>query len=470
MIYRLIQEIPSADIPRVIDAAQHLPPKTRKAISAALLEHWLKSDAPAAGTWAQNHFHNPAIASAWAHAAPLAALTAVLGSNGETSYWDAPKIALAELAGEDPHARISLLASLPAGANRDQLLSQEIVSLAKTDPSEALNAAKTRLTGKFSDAAVRSVLLEWAQIDPVTAATKLDLIATDLKAGLCGNAFISNFTRNMAQKDPSAALEFAASLPEELRKYPLIAAATAWAKSDPIEALSWSIDNGIDVTRHFRTERMSTSDSVLRAALGFQPNDTVDWLLSLPAGAEGQRLIREGFERTINWRVVNSPEGEIDALSLASRLFNALPPVDQAKFANEYGAAIARKDTYPEPEEWKSRFGDETVRAHAVAGAIGAVFSQSATRGEALLAKLPEGMTRDLALAQAAFAQGFSAPASACDHAVQIKDQESRYSALDRLVPQWIKKDESGCRAWLENNTGLSPKWVSDWMMEAKLP
>ncbi|RYD85395.1 MAG: hypothetical protein EOP84_02640, partial [Verrucomicrobiaceae bacterium] len=164
-MYRLLEQIPSAEIPSLLEAAQRLPLKLRRIIMAALVERWLKVDAIAAGAWISARSNDESYSAAWARSEPLAALTAVLGLMQNTSYWEAPKVALEQLAGKDPSARISLLITLPASANRDELLSREIAELAKTNPSGAMQTAKASLSGKRQTEAVNQVLLEWVQND-----------------------------------------------------------------------------------------------------------------------------------------------------------------------------------------------------------------------------------------------------------------------------------------------------------------
>ncbi len=460
-MYRLLEQLSPSEIPTILKSIERLPLNSREKVTAALIEHWLKTDPAAAGAWIRSHLTHPA-AVAWAHVSPSEALTALINSKHDVTYWNSPKAALDRLAGKDPRARITLLSSFPVGANRDSLLRQEIAELAKTDPAEAYQMASTSLIGQLRTAAIHATLLTWVSADPTTATAQIASMLPELKPGLFGSGFVSEFTRVMARKDPTAALEFAVSLPEEFREYPLIAATMAWAEKEPLSALTWARENGVDITRSFRTERTLQSDNVLKTAMETQPEETINWLITLPPGTEQQQLMKAALQTTM--RNPAAKENVLEAGSSIFQLFNALPPEEQAREAGQIGRMIAEKGTFPDDAQWASLFGNEAARHQAMAGAIGTIFSQSPARGDSLLAKLPEGIARDLALKEVAFVQSYATPDQAAQRAMEIQNRDVQRSALGSTVLSWLRRNEAACRAWLDSAEGIPADWIAEWV------
>ncbi|RYD73573.1 MAG: hypothetical protein EOP84_21315, partial [Verrucomicrobiaceae bacterium] len=445
-MYRLLEQVSSSETPALLDSIQRLPPSLRETLMAALIERWLKADETAAGDWIRAHPDDRDYLEAWARYSPLAALSAVLASKQEGAWYrDAFNTALDQLAGKDSLARLAVLTSLPASANRDTFIAWELHELSKTDPATALDAANRSLTGKARAAATHVVLMEWVKMDPAAATAQVALLFPEQKSGLFGNTFISHFTRSMAEKNPTAALEFALSLPEELRKYPLVAATVAWAKTEPLAALEWSRENGVDVMRTFQVEHTSTADSVLQAALTAQPEETIRWILEQPANPERQKFVRSALENQLRNEAATA--GILsDPGSPILRLFHELPAAGQAKLAGDLGHALAKKGTFPDEAQWRTHFPDETVRAQVKAGAIREIYEQSADRAEALLKQIPEGVARDYALQEMVRAQTRHSPATAAERALEITRPELQRTALFQPVYIWLHRDEAACR------------------------
>ncbi|RYD61470.1 MAG: hypothetical protein EOP84_35705 [Verrucomicrobiaceae bacterium] len=268
-------------------------------------------------------------------------------------------------------------------------------------------------------------------------------------------------------KNPAAALDFAVSLPDEFRKYPLIAAATAWAKTEPLAALEWSLENGVKLAESFRADGSTMSQTVLRSAFEVQPEETLNWLIDLPASPERQQYIKSALQDQL-WKPSAATDLLTQTSSPARRLFNALLPHEKERMATQLGATLAGKGAFPDESQWKALFPDEGVRMRAMAGALGAISHQSASRGEALVAQIPEGPARDFALREVTFAQSYATPELAVQHALQIRSQDIQYSALDRAISSWLRRDESACRVWLDSAKELPAEWVADWLAEAQ--
>ncbi len=334
------------------------------------------------------------LAEIWARFDPKAALQEALA--GGLSSSRVPFVALNQLAGSDPKARLAILASFPPSLNRNRVIEAEIYNLREKDPATALQAAQMMVTGLFKERAEQGILTTWASIDPVEAIKKAKELFPNPKADLYGNEFITFFTSTLAAKDPTLAMNYALGLDEDLRKYPLIAAAAAWAKTDAAGALTWSYENGVNITSGLRSAGASSGGSVLRQALQNQPKETIQWLLDLPQAAGQERIFWEACpqltETTEPGDLISQPDLPLN------QLFQRLSPGKQDDLAETMGMKIGTADTFPDFADWTAHFGDGSARAYAIGGAIDTIFNSNPTRVDTILASLPNGPDRDRAL------------------------------------------------------------------------
>jgi hypothetical protein len=116
-LWRALSQVQSSQIASLMERSKKLPPKLRNELTTALFEHWFAIDRTTAeaqireGTWPAGCYN------VWAQSAPLDALNHFLKSPWKNSFWKATSIAIDQLAGKDPRARLDLLASYPQNSS-----------------------------------------------------------------------------------------------------------------------------------------------------------------------------------------------------------------------------------------------------------------------------------------------------------------------------------------------------------------
>jgi hypothetical protein len=452
-LYRVISQLRADELPGLIDRAAKLPLKFRGELTTALFERWMEIDPAAAEQWIQQEGRSPQCCAAWARIAPQRALDFFFASGRTTSIWQAVNVGLDQFVGKDPHARLIYIAGCPLSAGRNDILQSEFGQWAAADPASALTWAATVQDEKLRALLEETALPELAKRDPKAAIARINNLIPGMKATLTGNTLVSHLTRDLAEKDPDLAREFAESLPADLQVFPLIAAGSAWAKSEPVAALEWAIAKGINPARGFRTESIY-SDSILSQAMFSKPKETVDWLLSLSEGNDRDAWLQNAAFRS---SARNDPE-------LLKKLFDAMSPDRQHRMAPEMGSELVGKGEFPTMDVWVSSFPDESVRARAIGGAIVAVSAKTPARTDKILAELPAGSIRDQSLSALAINKSYFMPVAAASQALEISDSGTRYDTLDQMMIQWIKRDRQTAETWLNSQSDVPDEWKKDWL------
>jgi hypothetical protein len=454
-LYRALSMIPAAEIPALIERARKLPLKYRNELTAALFERWMELDRTAALAWIRQAGRGSGCYQAWAAIAPREALDFLFVSDNGGPFYGPVTAALDRLAGKDFKARLDILGRYPQSPARHDALKSEMGQWALSDPAAALKWLGNLPDDKFRKSLIEDVLPELAKRDPAAAMAQIDGMISGMTPTMVGNGFISNFAKGLAEKDPTLAMQFAEGLPPEFQVHPMIAAVSAWAKTDPVAALDWALANGVDPSQHFRTETASTSTYVLGEGMNSKPAETAEWLLNLPPGPQRTALLRDALF---------SSRAKV-SIDLAKSMFDALPPESQIRTAYGIGYKMVDEGNgeFPAMNQWISQFPDETVRARAIGGAIGPIFGKSPARAEAALATLPEGPIRDQALSALTNIKSFATPTAAAEQALEIRDPIVRYDALDPMMNQWMTRDRQTAEDWLDSQSDLPREWVSEW-------
>ena len=257
------------------------------------------------------------------------------------------------------------------------------------------------------------------------------------------------------------AMNFAQSLDPSLQKYPLLAATAGWAKADPVAALAWGHENGLDLARNVYT----SDESVLSEALGKEPEATAQWLLGLPPDAQRDHLLAQACLLQAG---AASPEQVMTASGTTlAELYGNLSPSEQAQVATELGARVAKDGDFPDLAAWTARFGNGPARAAAIGGAMAKVFEDSPPLADKIIAGLPNGADRDQAIL--GIMNSESEPiADAAQRALLISDETTRRDALDQLVAGWIRWDAEACRTWIAAAKDVPAQWKAGWLQQNK--
>jgi hypothetical protein len=459
-LYRALAHLRTADVAKLMDRAQKLPVKLRNELSAGLFEHWLEIDRPMAEAWIREELRSSGCYEAWARSSPQEALDHLFKSSWSNSFWSAAAISIDRLAGKDPHARVDLVARYPQSFAVNHHLGNEFSGWARSDPESALSWAAKRPDEKLRKSLEMDAITALAKVDPKAALSRIQKMIPELDITMVGNGYVSEFTRELAEKDQAIAREFVESLPTELQLYPMVAVGSAWAKTDPVAALDWALAKGIDPTQTYRTGLGSSAASILLAAMSAQTQQTVDWLLALPEGNERDTWLQNAL---LQDRVKKDAE-------LTRSIFDHLSADRQSRLAHGFGREIAEAGQFPDLQTWASWIPDESVRARAIGGALAGTFNNAPRRVEAMLAELPVGPIRDQTLAALTQTQTYSAPSAAAARALDIRDQTVRYDALDRLMNVWMNRDRQTAETWLNSQPDLPQEWINEWLTIKPLP
>jgi hypothetical protein len=238
---------------------------------------------------------------------------------------------------------------------------------------------------------------------------------------------------------------------------------TSWAKSDPGKAFTWALQHGISLTGDISLEHVvrdhgnwdsawwaqESSGSPLREAARAHPAATVEWLRTLPAGAERERLCEVAIlENPKNADLTSllpeiSPEGIPRAVGYMVA-YSRNDPVRLEQLESELPAGIAR-EAY-----WR---------------AMGVTAREPLPRAV--------GPERDAMLTGMICRSG-EAPDRAWELIQQVEDPQRRMNAFDDMMyhlrPQ--EQDEhrtdaparhEAFRQWL-NNPAVPEEWKTPWL------
>jgi hypothetical protein len=434
-LFRVISALSAAELPALLEQAGTLPLKYRKELVAALFERWMVIDRPNAESWIRQEERNSDCYLAWARIDPQAALDFILTGERDDPRYSTISEALEKLAGKNWRARLDLLAHYPFSPASKDNIQWQFRQWSRDDPVSALDWVTTLPDGKYRKMLTEAALTDLANSDAANATKRIQEMIPKLDVTAVGNGFVSSFARSLADKDPSLAVKFAEQLPPELRLFPLIAAGSAWAKTDPIAAL-W------------------TSTYILGDAMVSQPAQTAEWLLALPEGSQRDLWLGNAL-----FMARGKADGE-----LAWKLFNGLSPEAQSRSAFGMGVKLVSNNEFPAFDNWASMFPNESLRARAFSGAVESIFFKTPERAELIVADLPAGPTRDQALHALSRGKAYGAPLAAASNALEIHDPIVRYDALDDLMNSWMGRDQQSAEAWLDTQSDLPREWVTEWL------
>jgi hypothetical protein len=453
-LYRLLEHADVSELPKLIEKASRLPLKYREQIVPAIFAHWLTIDSGQALNWLRSVPPNEACYQQWAEFAPEDFLREMLEAGGRINSTAPINAALDRIAGEDSYTRLEVLIKFPQSSHRDAPLKLSFENWCRQDPAAAIKWAASLPDGRLRDALERAALQHLIVKDPADAVNRVQRFIPNEPSSIFGDAYISAFARSLASKDPRMAIKFAQELPENLRTYPLIGAGIGWAETDPLAALDWSYESGIDPSAAYRDQYAYPTNppSILSKALSVKPREVVDWILALPEDENRNRFLAVA---------VSSLRKDKDG-DLIQLVFDQLPPEQQLRFAPALGESVAARGNFPTEEMWASMIPDEAARRRAVASAVGKIHGSQPQRAEAIIAAFPDEASRDYANSQIALQASDLVPQSA-ERAMHISDNTIRYDTLDRVILRWLIRDRKAAQAWLEGQRDIPAEWMAEW-------
>ena len=362
----------------------------------------------------------------------------------------------------DPKA-LDYLDQVPPGENHDWLIRQVAEDLAKKDPRKALDFVNKRLDGAAKQEAIKTVLLNLASTEPEKATAMVDEMLPSLSAGMLGNFFVTRFTDALAAKSIDRAREWVATLPASMRQDPMTALAQEWAMKDPVAALEWARRSEIEVMRPLHTRYHDWNASILATAMDMKPDETAAWIRSQPIGNDRDQLV----ERALLSRVRSKRPEQLNSDDLIWNLFAELPADAQPRTARELGRKQGTRKEFNDVQEWASQFSPGPLQDEAIAGVVETIAARDRTRAERMLEPLTDPRQRDAALVGLVQGLRDNAPELAVTRAAEIGDSNLRFEALDRVVPNWLKRSPKVVRAWF-NEAQIPQQWRGQWEREVQ--
>ncbi len=318
-----------------------------------------------------------------------------------------PERAVTWLDGQDMMTRgfgtVTVLASL---ASKDPQLAAKFFN----DPDNPI--LRMPRVGSF---AALGVAREWARTDPSGAMTWAKSLPEDSRAG----AFTGLIGGQMAE-DPMAATRTAAELPPgEDRERLLGNIAENWGTKDPQAALGWA--NTLE-----GNEKAEATKKALNGWANKDPKAAADHLATLPAAERDQYTG-----------------------SVAARWANRNP----AEAATWVG-------TQPEGEG----------RKEAMGSVMGTWAETEPEKASAWLVTQPAGPSKDAGIVTLANSQMKSDPEAALTWAATIEDPTARSLQMKTNIRQWARRDAGSATQWVNTAPGLTPEDRTELLPAPKPP
>ncbi len=461
-LYEAIGELSAAEVATMMDRAGRLPFVSNYYVTMALLERWFDLDPERAKVWVRARPGDQRYWCVWAAKLPENALSEMHLQHYPHSMATTLATAIETVAGSDKQAQAARLAAMPADATRDIVLTRTMAAWAKTDAAGAFAFSRTLPAGPLRQSTGEAALREWAKTDAPHAAQALVAMLPELKPGLNGSSIVADIAGALTagSDNPRAALTWLSQLPAEQRgSAPYVAAASAWAKKDPSAALAWCRENGLDAG--------GRGGAVIGAAMNGDPLKTLQWVQTLPAGDERDRLLERAVSATSK---LTFPPVAADRAAMVLGLLQQLPPEAQARAAFSLGWSSGHNGRIEDVRVWTERLGDGALRSAAVEAAVAYRYDANPGNREKLLAQFPDGPERDGALTGIARREGDETPARAAQTAGEIADPAARRKVLDGIVGNWLERNPAQARAWLLDAKTLPSEWTQAWLAELNPP
>jgi hypothetical protein len=455
-----LRGLTARDMAGLVKHVQSLSRRTSSQILPALVERWFELDPAAAAEWAKTQEKETGYETmrTWARADPESAIRFALSSDKE---WRSQLMfvdSLDALHGKDFAAKLSRVLALPTGDLRDYALNSVLANWAAQDPAAAFAAFEKSPPRSGQDEMRGQLLRSAAERDPAWAIAKMEEILPSLKAGVLGHQLVGSLASAIAGKDPRKALDWLASLPEEFRTAPAIGIGREWALKEPVAALEWCMEQGVDITRADWSSPRNWQPSVLGGVMEKAPQETFARLAALPPGAQRDRLLECAFMESL-W---HTPGKQLyaDNDAMARTFYKALPEESQVAKAWLFGQKRAEFGVVEDVAAWSREFPSGLARSNAIAGVMSA--TRDPARVEEMLGKFSAGPDRDAALRGLAVSQ--SAPAGV-ERALNITDTVVRRDTLESIVPRWLTTDSPAARAWVQKAT-IPEEWKQEWLRQ----
>ena len=316
----------------------------------------------------------------------------------------------------------------------DQMISLNLLlsRYGEMDPQKAL-AFVGEVGGMMRGFGSGSILRSWAATDP-QAASKYFSEQLDADGGegdWMAQRSAASIAGEWAKQDPSAALEWAQTLPEGVRNESVEQVLSAMTASDPIAATEFvmGLDAGDERTRYVRdiAEQWGRMDA----------QDALDWANTL-SGEERTEAVGEVVE---SW-ARNSPAeaaAYVDQVAADERAGLLRDVADAWSWTDASAAA-----------EWVAGQPESEGRASAVGELVQNWMRQDAIAASTWLGQMSAGDSRDAGIVSLVSSREMrSDPDSATHWAAEITNAETRTQQVTQQATRWLREDRAAATEWI---------------------
>ncbi|MES2570353.1 MAG: hypothetical protein V4710_09920, partial [Verrucomicrobiota bacterium] len=465
-LFSAIGALSAAELRELMARIDQLPPRYRKGVIGAVIDRWFELDPDAAAAWTRAHPRETAAWKVWARRFPKAVIEEL---HRTLSYRhenvDILAEAIRELAGRNLENQIRALIALPADEVRDHLISELFSQWNSTDLDTAVSLVQSLAPDVIPREVRQEVFFNWTYRSP----ENVKALLPELQESQVGLFIAAIAAQAMAEKGIDAALKWAAALPAQFRETSLQAVAGQWAKTEPVAALTWYRENGMDAARvNVASSGGIGENAVIDHAMNADAARTLQWIDSLPADSSRDALLERALRASSP--IVDGAFSKPTADSLVQWM-SQLPPDSQERLAFHLGVKSAATGSLESTRLWSDRFPQGPVRAAAIEAAAREHYRiTSSPETEAKILDLfPETSDREAALSGIIWGQIRSFPERAAENAIAIGNPMLRRVLLDDFLPWWLESDPEKARAWLNQTPAIPPAWKAEWLKESNL-
>lgn len=389
-------------------------------------------------------------------------------------------------AGMSADSMIGIL-SAPGPLDRFQGIFAHIQSLpADQIESEILSVREQLQAGNFDPDrmfAMHLLMTRFGLEQPERAVTWLN--GQDMLTRGFGTATV---LASMASKDPKLAAKFFDDPDNPILKMPRVGSFAAlgvareWARSDPSGAMAWAKSLPEE-------SRAGAYTGLIGGQMGEDPMAATRTAAELPPGEERERLqghIAENWgtkdpQAALAW--ANSLEGE-EKTEATKRAMNGWANKDPKAAAahlatlsdaerDQYSGSVASRWANRNPAEaaaWVGSQPEGEGRKEAMGSVMGTWAEAEPDKASAWLVAQPAGPSKDAGIVTLANSQVKSDPEAALTWAATIEDPTTRSLQLKANVRQWARRDAAGATQWVSNAPGLTPEERTELLPTPKPP
>jgi hypothetical protein len=395
------------------------------------------------------------VGAAWARIAPQAAFQqAELETDApvRTTLQDAIVHAWAS---QDAAAAFASVNALPAGVQRDQLLTLTTRELARQDPQRAAELI-AKLVPADADALNRVLAVEWANSDPRAAAR---WIASQPTARMVMIAY--NVAPLYAAQFPAEALEWASRLDRTRNGQLWSQALVGVANQDPEAAIQ--VATGVkDAAR-----RSTAISAVISAIAERDPALAIRHLEKLPKGEARSQVITQialqvaqtDPDAAVSWlKSINDRGGRTQGLDqiggqiaqrdveAAVRLLEEIPAEARNGWISQIAIAYMQYDV-DAAVQWMKRNETALIRGNSQA-----LMYLSVREPDAAF-RFADGLSneqqRDRALQDVISNAATTSPDVAAKWIDEIRDEGGKMEAVSQVAARWVALDPDAARKWV---------------------